>query len=80
MVAGVTRDAAGKICVGEQAADGLVIYGPYQRLAPGRYRVGHFLEVSKVRSHKASIEIDIVVGGVRRIAIKHHPISRHGGS
>src|SRR5262249_28420140 len=79
VVAGVTRDAAGKICVGEQAPDGLVIYGPYRRLAPGHYRVGHFLEVTKVRRRKASIDIDIVVDGARRIDIKHYPISKQGG-
>jgi hypothetical protein len=36
-------------------------------------------EVPKARTRKASIETDIVVDGVRRIAIKHHPIWRHGG-
>jgi radical SAM protein with 4Fe4S-binding SPASM domain len=78
-VSGVTRDATGGICVGEKTADGIVIYGPYRRFDPGRYRVRHFVEVIKVRAQKASIETDIVVDGVRRIAIKHHPISRHGG-
>jgi radical SAM protein with 4Fe4S-binding SPASM domain len=75
----VTRDAGGSICVGKKTPDGIVIFGPYRRLDPGRYRVRHFLEVIKVRTRKASIETDIVVDGARRIGIKHHPISRHGG-
>jgi len=75
----VTRDAAGSICVGEKTSDGIVIYGPYRRLDPGRFRVRHFLEVIKVGTRKASIETDIVVDGLRPIAIKHYPISSQGG-
>ena len=63
----VTRDAAGSICVGKKAADGIVIYGPYRRLNPGRFRVRHFLEVTKARNWKAAVETDIVVDGVFRI-------------
>jgi hypothetical protein len=75
VVPGVTRDAAGSICVGEKTPDGIVIYGPYRRLDPGRFRVRHFLEVIKVGTRKASIETDIVVDGLRPIAVKHYPIS-----
>lgn len=76
---GVTRDDdSNKISVGEEAANGIVIYGPYRRITPGRYRVSHFLDVVKLAASEGYIEIDVVKNGAQRIALKGYPI-RYAG-
>jgi radical SAM protein with 4Fe4S-binding SPASM domain len=76
---GVTRDDdGGRISVGEEAANGIVIYGPYRRISAGRYRVSHFLDVVKLGSPDGFIQIDIVEGGAKLIAFKGYPINRTG--
>jgi radical SAM protein with 4Fe4S-binding SPASM domain len=57
---GVLRSAEGDIHVGGEVADGIVIYGPYRRLGPGRYRVSHFFDITNISSSGAYIELDIV--------------------
>ena len=79
LLPGVAQDAGGNICVGKDSADGVVIYGPYRRLSPGRYRVSHFLQVIKIGARNASIEIDIVMNCVQQTARKSYPVSRVGG-
>src|SRR5215472_3616457 len=41
------RDPEGNIHVDRQVGDGIVIYGPYQCVPPGRYRIVHFMNVIK---------------------------------
>ncbi len=80
---GATRahDDSG-IAVGGEAADGIVIYGPYRRLMPGRYRVSHLIDVVTLAAPAASIEpaieIDIVVDGARQTAVKKYPVAGCG--
>jgi radical SAM protein with 4Fe4S-binding SPASM domain len=77
-VPGVLQQAEGKTSVAKEIPDGVVVYGPYRRLAPGHYRVSHFVEVTKVGTSKASMELDIVKDGVEQIAVRNFPIATVG--
>jgi radical SAM protein with 4Fe4S-binding SPASM domain len=76
--AGVTRVGEDSIHVGKETPDGIVVYGPYRSLAPGRYRVNHFLEVIGLASSEDRIELDIVRNGVHRTASRSFPIKKDG--
>jgi radical SAM protein with 4Fe4S-binding SPASM domain len=75
---GVLRSAEGEIHVGKDVADGIVVYGPYQRLSPGRYRVSHFFDITNISSGTAYIELDIARDGIERTAHKRLPRPKTG--
>lgn len=75
---GVTREGDGRSRVGRGAGGGCVIYGPYRRLAPGRYRVTHSLEVTHYREQGAALELDILRDAAAITAKKTVPIERCG--
>jgi radical SAM protein with 4Fe4S-binding SPASM domain len=56
------RGADGHIEVGQEVNDGVVIYGPYQAIPAGRYRIEHTVEVLRTHRSDAKLIIDINVG------------------
>jgi radical SAM protein with 4Fe4S-binding SPASM domain len=74
---GVVR-AEEEIRVDAAAADGIVIYGPYRRLDPGRYRVRHFFEVTAVGRKGSRIELDVAANCTQRLAGATQPIDKLG--
>lgn len=77
-VPGATRVDESCIDVAENAADGIVIYGPYKRLAPGRYRVSHLIEVKSPIDVGNRIDLDIVENGRSRTAFDSFSITEAG--
>ena len=78
LVKEVGRDeGGGNIRVGGAAADGIVIFGPYRRIAAGRYKVSHFIDVLKP-GENGYLEIDAVANGTHRAATKSYHVKRPG--
>jgi radical SAM protein with 4Fe4S-binding SPASM domain len=75
---GVIRENDGRSRVDTDAAGGIVIFGPYRRLDPGRYRVTHSIEVTQYRARGAALELDILKDCTAKIAVKTVPIARCG--
>ena len=75
---GVVRTEDGSIKIDNDVANGIVIYGPYRPLDPGRFRVSHFVEITNADSRKASVELDVVEDAMRSTAYKKVPISKCG--
>jgi radical SAM protein with 4Fe4S-binding SPASM domain len=76
---GATHGEEESIHVGKEAVDGIVVYGPYRRLAiPGRYRVNHFIQVTDIASPKDHIDLDIVSNGLQQIAYRRFPMTQRG--
>ena len=53
------REAGGVIVCPPRSADGNVIYGPYQPVRAGRYRVEHRIDIDAVPAGASSIELDV---------------------
>jgi radical SAM protein with 4Fe4S-binding SPASM domain len=77
-VTGVTRVGEDSIEVAREAADGIVIYGPYRRLDPGHYRVSHLIDVKGPVKKDDCIGLDIVNDGRNRTAIQNFPVLKCG--
>jgi radical SAM protein with 4Fe4S-binding SPASM domain len=77
-VAGTTRVDEGCIDIDGNVADGIVIYGPYKRLAAGRYSVSHLIEVKSPIDASNRIDLDVVKNGRTRTAVDSFPIREIG--
>ena len=79
LATGVRCDDGGKIRVGPEAPNGIVIFGPYRRIPARRYRVTHLVDVAHVAGPEGHIEIDVVIDdGARRIAATDYNIKNTG--
>jgi len=72
--ASTRRNPDGAIIVDSGAPDRALVYGPYVRAAPGRYRVYHDLRVLAA-SVSCAIEFDVCVGYRKTVAHKRIDVS-----
>lgn len=70
------RDADGTIVSTPQSADGCVVYGPYIRLNPGRYRV--YFSVSVLSNSAATVMLDVCSRRMDRLASRYVDVSTPG--
>jgi len=72
------RYPEGNIHIDQEVGDGIVIYGPYQCLPPGRYRVVHFVNVLNTFENSARLTIDVNVGYTQCLKSQEIEISEIG--
>lgn len=70
------RDVDGAIITIQQSTDGCVVYGPYIRLTPGRYKV--YFSVSVLSTSGATVMFDVCSRQMDRVASKYHDVSIPG--
>ena len=73
--ASTRRNPDGGIVADPEAPDSVLVYGPYVRAQPGRYRVYHDLRVLTA-SATCAIELDVCVGYRKTIARKRIGVSK----
>src|SRR5208337_2018968 len=73
--ASTRRNPDGGIVADPEAPDSVLVYGPYVRAQPGRYRVYHDLRVLTA-SATCAIELDVCVGYRKTIARKRINVSK----
>ncbi len=73
--ASTRRNPDGGIVADPEAPDSVLVYGPYVRAQPGRYRVYHDLRVLTA-SATCAIELDVCVGYRKTIARKRIVVSK----